>query len=304
MRHAVRLGDREERQIDLSEQRPPAIVLRASWRPAGETGMISAMKKIARIRLLGNWTLVAALLLAAPAAAAAQTEFHYQYGKLSNPFARTRHFTHILTVQQASSWSLGDSFVFIDFLEDGDVDGFNDMEFYGEWYPTLSFGKLSGRTVGGGALRDVALIGGLNFDGDANVFKWLPGARLSWDVPGFFFFNTDVTAFIDASSGPPTAPRTNDSFMFDVSWGAAFDLGSQSFWFTGHAEYIGATTNEFGQRGKGWILAQPQLGWDVGKAMSGSPNQLFLGVEYQYWRNKLGVEDHDNVAQLWVMWRL
>ena len=265
--------------------------------------MISRMTNIARARAPWSWTVLGALLLAAPAPSAAQTEFHYQYGKLSNPFARTRHFTHILTVQQASSWSLGDSFVFIDVIDDDAPDGFNDLEFYGEWYPTLSFGKLADRTVGGGPIRDVAVIGGVNFDGDADVLKWLPGVRLSWDVPGFFFVNTDFTAFIDASPGT-AAPRTNDSFMFDVSWGAAFDLGSQSFWFTGHAEYIGATTNEFDLRGKGWILAQPQLGWDIGKAMSGSPNQLFLGVEYQYWWNKLGVDDDDNVAQLWVMWRM
>ncbi len=264
------------------------------------------MKNIAPARPFRCWLLAAAILGAAPAVTVAQTEFHYQYGRLANPFSGTRNFTHILTVQQASSWSLGDSFVFIDILEDGVADGFNDLEFYGEWYPTLSFGKLADRTVGGGPVRDIALIGGMNFDGDANVFKWLPGARLSWDVPGFVFFNTDLTAFIDASSGLERggAPRTSDSFMFDVSWGAAFDLGSQSFWFTGHAEYIGGVTNELGDAVKGWILAQPQLGWDIGKAMTGSPGQLFLGVEYQYWWNKLGVNENDNVAQLWVMWRL
>ncbi len=264
------------------------------------------MTNTARIGSLRNWLAVLAVLMAAPAKTTAQTEFHYQYGKLTNPFDGAGRYTHILTFQQASSWSLGDSFFFIDFLEDRVSDGFNDMEFYGEWYPTLSFGKLADRTVGGGAIRDIALIGGINFDGDANVFKWLPGVRLSWSVPGFVFFNTDFTAFIDDSSGAAQggAPRTDDSFMVDVSWGAAFDLGDQSFWFTGHMEYIGGTTNEFGDDGKGWILAQPQLGWDLGKALTGSANQLFLGVEYQYWWNKLGLDNDDNVPQLWVMWRL
>ena len=111
------------------------------------------------------------LLYAVPAVSAAQTEFRYHYGKLANPLARTRHFTDILAVQQASSWSPGDSIVLIDILEDGVADGFNDLEFYGEWYPTLSFGRLADRTVGGGRVRDVALIGGINFDGDANVVK-------------------------------------------------------------------------------------------------------------------------------------
>ena len=68
--------------------------------------------------------------------------------------------------------------VFIDYIDDG----FNDKGFYGEWYPTLSFGKMSGRTVGGGPLPDVALIcdlGGINFGGDADFFEYLPGVRLS-----------------------------------------------------------------------------------------------------------------------------
>ena len=151
---------------------------------------------MAYTRSLRRWVAAAAVLLAAPIAADAQTEFHYQYGKLTNPFSRERAYTSIVTVQQASSWALGDSFVFVDILEDG----------------------------------------------------------------------------------------------------GAFDIGRQSFWFTGRVEYIGATTNEMGDAVKGWILAQPQLGWDMGKAAPGSANQFFLGVEYQYWRNKLGVANDDNVA--------
>ena len=68
--------------------------------------------------------------------------------------------------------------------------------------------------------------------------------------------------------------------------------------------YIGGTTNEFGDPREGWILAQLQLGWDIGKTLTGGVNQLFLGVEYEYWRNKLGTENHDNVPQLWVLRRL
>ena len=63
--------------------------------------MIFEVTNIARARAPACWA--AAFLLAAPAGSVAQTEFHYQYGKLGNPFSRARHFTHILTVQQASS---------------------------------------------------------------------------------------------------------------------------------------------------------------------------------------------------------
>ena len=249
----------------------------------------------------------AALWLAAVSGASAQMEFHYQYGRLTNPFSGQQSPTSILTIQQAMSWSYGDSFFFIDFLDDELSDGFNDKDLYGEWYPTLSFSKLTGATVGGGPVRDIALIGGINFDADANFMKYLPGVRVAWDVPGFLFLNTDVTAFLDANdgAGPGDAPRTSGSFMFDVSWGAVFDIGNQSFLFTGHAEYIGATMIEpAGGEVKSWVLAQPQLTWDLSKALNGTGNELFVGVEYQYWGNKLGANGQDNVAQFLVIWRL
>ena len=165
-----------------------------------------------------GWGLGALLAGFAAAPAAAQTEFQFQYGRLVNPFSAQSTPSRILTIQQASGWSLGDSFLFIDYIDDDLLDGFNDKDFYGEWYPTLSFGKMSGRTVGGGPLRDVALIGGINFGGDADFFKYLPGVRLSWAVPGFFFLNTDVTAFIDGNSGSG-APRTSNSWTFDRQLG-------------------------------------------------------------------------------------
>ena len=239
------------------------------------------------------------------ASGAAQTEFQYQYGKLTNPFSAAREYTSILTIQNAQGWRLGDSFFFMDIIDDGSHDGFNDKDLYGEWYPTLSFSKLTGREFKLGPIRDVALIGGINFDADADVLKYLPGMRASWRVPGFLFLNTDFTAFIDASSGVARggAPRTSNSFMIDVNWALPFEIGGQSFAVAGHAEYIGKATNELGYQVSSWILAQPQLTWDLG-AVFGAANRLLVGIECQYWRNKLGTDDHDNVAQLLVIWRL
>ena len=261
----------------------------------------------ARLLRRVRYVSVAALLLAAPSAAAAQTEFHVQYGALDNPFSGQSEQTVILTFQHALSWSLGDSFFFTDFVDDVAVDGFNDRDFYGEWYPTLSLGKLAGRKVGAGPLRDIALIGGINFGGDADFMKYLPGVRASWDVPGFYFLNTDVTAFIDANTGLEKgggAPKVSNSWMFDVNWGSAINAGSQSFVFTGHGEYIGGGTDELGGVVMSWVLLQPQFMWDVGKAVADKANQIFLGIEYQYWLNKLGTDLDENTAQLLIVWRL
>ena len=144
---------------------------------------------------------VAALLLAWPTAAGAQTEFHYQYGKFVNPFTGQHAYASVLTVQQASRWSLGDSFYFIDFTDDGGADGFNEKSYYGEWYPTLSLGRVSNRTIGAGPIRDVAIVSGFNFGSDANIFRYVPGGRLSWSVPGFYFLNTDFAAAFDKGNG-------------------------------------------------------------------------------------------------------
>ena len=243
-----------------------------------------------------------------PGAAHAQFEFQFQYGNLTNPFSENKEFTAILTLQHAAQWRFGDSFFFIDFLDDGGADGFNDKAFYGEWYPTLSIGKLVNREISLGPIRDIAVIGGVNVDGDANVLKYLPGIRASWNIPGFYFLNTDFTAVLDASSGLRRggAPKTEDNFLFDISWGAGFMLGSQSFTFTGHAEYSSSTTNEFlpPQDVEAWILAQPQLMWDFSKAISGTGNAFFVGIEYQYWQNKLGTTVDENAVQLLLVWRL
>lgn len=245
-------------------------------------------------------------LLAAQTAAFSQTEFHLQYGKHKNPFSTAAHPTFVFTVQQAAGWKLGDSFFFIDYLNDDARDGFNDRDFYGEWYPTLSFGKLAGRELRVGPIRDFALIAGVNLGGDANVVKYLPGLRASWDLPGFLFLNTDLTAYIDANTGTGVAgdaPQTDNSFMLDVSWALPFNVGNQSLAIVGHAEYLGRRTNEFGETVKGSMLAQPQFTWDLGKAL-GVPDQLMVGIEYQYWLNKLGTDEDESTAQLLLVWRL
>ena len=257
------------------------------------------------VRSLLRYAVGVWLVLGTVSTAAAQLDFQYQYGKLTNPFSGAREYTSILTIQHATGWQLGDSFFFMDIIDDGGHDGFNDKDLYGEWYPTLSFSKMTGKEFKLGPIRDIAVIGGINFDADANFFKYLPGVRLSWQIPGFLFLNTDITAFIDANSGVAKggAPRTSNSFMVDVNWALPFKVGSQSFSVAGHAEYIGGTIDELGNLNRGWILAQPQFTWDLG-AVFGAANHLLVGTEYQYWRNKLGTARHDNVLQLLVIWRI
>ena len=270
----------------------------------------SALCNVRLVRLVRRFAVLTLMITAVTSTASAQTEFHLQVGKLRNPFeqvkARQNVTSLVLTVQQASRWKLGDSFFFLDYIVDQKQDGFNDRDFYAEWYPTLSIGKLQQSGASLGLIADLAIIAGVNVGGDAKMLKFLPGFRASWDIPGFLFLNTDLTAYIDRSFGVDKggAPKEGHSFMFDVNWAAPFEIGSQSFAIMGHAEYIGSRSNELGGRYDGSILAQPQLVWDLGRAMVNEPNQLLAGVEYQYWRNKIGTDVDENTVQFLVVWRL
>ena len=244
--------------------------------------------------------LAALLLAAASSAAEAQTEVQFQYGSLTNPFRETTKGTVVLTIQHASFWRFGDNFFFIDAVDDGRADGFNDKDAYGEWYSNFSLGKLSGRDLSFGPVADLGLFMGLAMGMDANVFQWLPGARISWNLPGFIFLNTDFMIAVDGTDGLDggSPPAQDSRFGVDINGLLPFTLGGQSFSITGHAEYFVATTDELGNDVPGSILAQPQLRWDIG-----GENGLFVGIEYQYWSNKLGTAVDESVVQVLGVWR-
>ena len=243
--------------------------------------------------------LTAAVALAAPFAAQAQTELHFLYGSHTNPFAATSTGTVVVTVQHASMWSYGDNFLFIDFLDDGDPDGFNDADFYGEWHSNFSLGRIAGRDLGFGPIADFGVTTGFAIGADSDFQQWLPAARIAWNVPGFVFLNSDFAYAMDIGGGLDAGglPKVDDRMITTLAWLAPFRLGAQSFSFTGFAEHHTATRNELGDDVPFAILMQPQLRWDVGGA-----DGLMLGVEHQMWINKLGSQEDENVLQLMAVW--
>jgi len=242
------------------------------------------------------------------------TELHFQYGELEVPrFAApfgepSEDDTFILTLQHASGWKYGDNFLFIDWLHASDSNTFNDNNFYGEFYSNFSLGRLTGRDWSIGPIKDVGLVLGINMARDNNVIKYLPGVRFDLDLAGFKFAKLLVTAYLDDNDGPQSNPKNapieDDSWLVDFAWAYPFKLGSTSWSFEGHAEYIHQRDNEFGSTVHSWLLAQPQLRFDLGKQLWGVEKQLFIGIEYQYWHNKLGDKTTDESAiQALAVWR-
>ena len=243
-----------------------------------------------------------ALALTPPAYAAdwSLTEAQLQYGILDVPtFAGGGDSAHfIYTLQHASGWKYGDNFFFFDVLDARDP-GFQDADIYSEWYSNFSLGKITGKRVGAGIVADIGLIWGFNWAADADVKKYLPGVRLVLDLGGFAFANLDITAYVDDSEGAASggAPKEGDSFMIDFNFVRPFKIGEADFSVEGHLEYIGERDNEFGGKVESWILAQPQIRWNPNDRVS-------LGIEYQYWMNKLGDGATDESAvQALLVWK-
>ena len=65
------------------------------------------------------------------------------------------------TIENASAWSWGSSYFFIDVLHSDSSDQ-NAWEGYGEWYPSASLGKMTGKDLSLGILKDVSLTTGIN----------------------------------------------------------------------------------------------------------------------------------------------
>lgn len=252
---------------------------------------------------------VALILAISGSATAAQwsnTEIHLQHGDLLNPFSDEDARTTIVTFQHASGWQYGSHFFFLDYLQDDTQDGFNDRTFYGEWYPFFSASRLLGM-ASGGVVRDWGLVLGVNASAEAKVLKYLPGVQVNWQLPGFAFFNTLFTAYLDDSAGLAQggAPQEEASWMLDIAFAYPFTLAGQSLSLEGHAEYItGRDLENIAGKAKPWMLAQPQLRWDIGKALWAAERQLHLGVEYQYWHNKLGSDETESTLQLLLVWSL
>jgi len=237
-------------------------------------------------------------------------EVHVQYGELDVPTFKPgpkQDDTLIVTYQHASGWAYGDSFLFVDWLDGSDNKAFNDHDLYGEFYHNLSLGKVLDRQLSFGPVKDIGLLTGINYARDSRVLKYLPGIRFDLALPSFAFAHLDMMAYIDDSKGVVKggAPAETDSWLVDFNWALPFTVGDSHWSLQGHVEYVAERHNEFGAVVSDWLLAQPQLRFDLGEWLLSEAGKLYVGLEYQYWHNKLSDTSTDESAvQALLVWRL
>lgn len=233
------------------------------------------------------------VLLSASVASAAiwsSTSVSFLTGTYENSLAETEYDASIITFEHASGWEYGDNFFFVDMKRMTDTYG---NDFYGEWHPRFSLGKLTGNEFAFGMVKDIAIATEVNFwGGDFGNRAYLYGVGFDLNLPNFNWFAINFMIRDDRSIVDET------SFQISPAWSMPFTLGTMNFEFNGFLDYSTAE----GEGAEAQILAQPQLLMDVGGLMD-KGGKYFAGIEYQYWNNMYGVEGlDDNAIQLMGKW--
>lgn len=184
------------------------------------------------------------------------------------------------TFANATGFTWGDTFIFADVnkADDTDKTGGTHLEFSTRY----RFVKPENNNVIKG------FYGIVQGDMTSNAFvqKIVPmaGVSLDWNLPGFKFFKTHVQYRND-----PTLDGS--AVQVNLVWSKSFTISDANFSFEGFADW----TSEEGTAVSNLVM-QPQVLWHANK-------NLAVGVEYQYWKNRLGIDGRDeSVPQVMVRW--
>lgn len=205
-----------------------------------------------------------------------------------------------VTLEHASGYTYGRNYFFVDSYWPSNSAALNHSNsLYGEYYHYLSLSKASGKSLAVGLLKDVNFTAGVNAGattGGAATRVLLAGATLDFDAPGFDYLSLDLLAYDDQSTfnGVPGSYRT--TAQITPVWKMPFTVGNAHLSFQGFCDFIGARGNGSSSQ----ALCQPQLRLDVGRYF-GRKDAVFVGTEFQYWKNKYGVKGLDeSFANVWL----
>lgn len=207
-----------------------------------------------------------------------------------NEYAPYNEHKKTLRFDHSDSWAYGDNYYFFDITNPVSKNTF----IYGEWHSRLSFSKMTGHKIGFGPISDVLLAGELNFDGQGTHI-YLYGLGFNLKIPGFRFFKLNTYA------------RRNPKYhgtTYQISWSWLLPINlihdRLKFEFGGFCDYAGRQGGAASN-----FLTKPQLLLDVGNLIFNSPNNIFAGIRYVYWHNRLGEKGiTESLPELMITWRI
>jgi len=244
------------------------------------------MKRIASSLLLGS-----SLLATLPAHAGEWLLWHgesltYLYGK---DFKVNPDIQQTITFEHANKWKYGDTFMFVDkIFYNGKADASKGVTtYYGEFSPRLSFGKIFDHKLAFGPVKDVLLAMTYEF-GEGDTESYLIGPGFDLDIPGFDYFQLNFYQRTTDGS------RAGDNvWQITPVWSYTIPVGSSDILIDGFMDWV--VDNDENRRGEyhANLHFNPQVKYDLGKALHLGDKQLYVGFEYDYWKNKYGIKDSD-----------
>lgn len=193
-----------------------------------------------------------------------------------------------VTFEHASGWSFGDLFVFVDGIKynteatNGAGDGHT---FYGEISPRLSLGKISGADLSFGPVKDALLAATYEF-GEDDVESYLLGPAVDLNIPGFDYFQ--LNTYLRTTDG-----RRDGDNVWQVTpvWSYTIPVGDSDLVIDGFMDWVVDNDDSYHAN----LHFNPQIKYDLAKAM-GWGKRFYVGVEYDYWSDKYGIDDNGFVG--------
>ena len=247
------------------------------------------MSRFLTAALLAGGTLACAQANALDALNWQNNSLTYLYGQDYRVDAPTQQ---VLTFEHASDWSVGDLFFFVDAIR---FNGQDDSSLYGEFAPRLSLGKLAGTPLSFGPIKDVLLAATYEF-GEDDVESYLLGPGFDLALPGFDYFQLNVYQRHTESG------KAGDGvWQITPVWSYTLALGNSDLVIDGYIDWVvdnhvDAAGNEYHAN----LHFNPQIKYDLGKALKLGEKQLYVGIEYDYWKDKYGIQDGGYVSQNFV----
>ena len=188
-----------------------------------------------------------------------------------------------VTFEHASGWSFGDLFIFVDGIKynteatNGAGDGHT---FYGEISPRLSLGKISGADLSFGPIKDVLLAATYEF-GEDDVDSYLLGPAVDLNISGFDYFQ--LNTYLRTTDG-----RRDGDNVWQITpvWSYTIPVGDSDLVIDGFMDWVVDNDDSYHAN----LHFNPQIKYDLGKAM-GWGKRFYVGVEYDYWSDKYGIDD-------------
>ncbi|GIU46815.1 ion channel protein Tsx [Shewanella algidipiscicola] len=191
-----------------------------------------------------------------------------------------------VTFETAGAWIYGDWFAFQDVTYfNGSNLSENDTT-YGEISTRLSASKISGQSIDFGPITDLSWAFMLE-EGEGPVTSFLYGIGMDIAVPYFTYFNINTYRRDALSSG-----NLSDGWQVTPAFRMDFPVGNSNIVFDGYIDWVFSADNQGYEEN---FHFNPQVKYDLGAVIFGehNKNQLFVGVEYDYWQNKYGVKGVD-----------